>query len=60
MSYRFSSYTRTVLGGALLSLAGSAADGWNGHQWGVPNISGAQDWDNGPEGAPKAAKASLR
>ena len=24
--------------------------GWNGHQWGVPNISSAQDWDNGPEG----------
>ena len=28
-------------------------DGWNGHQWGVPNMSSAQDWDNGPEGAPK-------
>jgi hypothetical protein len=28
-------------------------DGWNGHQWGVPNISSVQDWDNGPEGAPK-------
>jgi len=28
-------------------------DGWNGHQWGVPNVSSAQDWDNGPEGAPK-------
>ena len=27
-------------------------DGWNGHQWGMPNISGAQDWDNGPDGAP--------
>jgi hypothetical protein len=25
-------------------------DGWNGHQWGVPNISSAQDWDNGPTG----------
>ena len=23
-------------------------DGWNGHQWGVPNVSSAQDWDNGP------------
>ena len=33
-------------------------DGWNGHQWGVPNISGAQDWDNGPDGAPKPAKVS--
>ena len=29
-------------------------DGWNGRQWGMPNISSAQDWDNGPEGAPKA------
>ncbi len=28
-------------------------DGWNGRQWGVPNISTAQDWDNGPDGAPK-------
>ena len=28
-------------------------DGWNGHQWGMPNSSSAQDWDNGPEGAPK-------
>jgi hypothetical protein len=33
-------------------------DGWNGHQWGMPNISSAQDWDNGPEGAPKAGKVS--
>jgi hypothetical protein len=28
-------------------------DGWNGHQWGMPNVSSVQDWDNGPEGAPK-------
>ena len=35
-------------------------DGWNGHQWGLPNISAAQDWDNGPEGAPKAQRVSLR
>jgi len=28
-------------------------DGWNGHNWGVPNTSSAQDWDNGPDGAPK-------
>jgi len=28
-------------------------DGWNGHQWGMPNQSSAQDWDNGPDGAPK-------
>ena len=33
-------------------------DGWNGHQWGMPNISSAQDWDNGPDGAPKPAKVS--
>jgi hypothetical protein len=33
-------------------------DGWNGHQWGLPNISSAQDWDNGPEGAPKLQKVS--
>jgi hypothetical protein len=26
-------------------------DGWNGHQWGMPNISSVQDWDNGPDGA---------
>ena len=31
-------------------------DGWNGHDWGMPNISSAQDWDNGPEGAPKPGK----
>ena len=29
-------------------------DGWNGHQWGMPNISSVQDWDNGPEGAAPA------
>ena len=28
-------------------------DGWNGHQWGMPNVSSAQDWDNGPDGAAK-------
>ncbi len=27
--------------------------GWNGNDWGMPNISSAQDWDNGPEGAEK-------
>jgi hypothetical protein len=35
-------------------------DGWNGHQWGVPNVSSVQDWDHGPEGAPKPAKVSMR
>jgi hypothetical protein len=33
-------------------------DGWNGHQWGMPNISSVQDWDNGPDGAPKPQKVS--
>jgi len=33
-------------------------DGWNGHQWGLPNISSAQDWDHGPDGAPKPQKVS--
>ncbi|MBI4501256.1 MAG: hypothetical protein HY700_08860 [Gemmatimonadetes bacterium] len=33
-------------------------DGWNGHQWGMPNQSSAQDWDNGPDGAPKVNKVS--
>ena len=37
-------------------------DGWNGRQWGMPNISSAQDWDRGPEGAPagKSSKVSMR
>ncbi len=35
-------------------------DGWNGHQWGMPNVSSAQDWDNGPDGAPKTSRVSLR
>jgi hypothetical protein len=35
-------------------------DGWNGHQWGMPDISSAQDWDNGPDGAPKPSKVSVR
>ena len=34
--------------------------GWNGKQWGLPNVSNAQDWDNGPEGAPKPARVSVR
>jgi hypothetical protein len=35
-------------------------DGWNGRQWGMPNQSSAQDWDNGPDGAPKPQKVSVR
>ncbi len=27
-------------------------EGWNGHQWGMPNVSSAQDWDKGPDGGP--------
>jgi hypothetical protein len=23
-------------------------NGWNGADWGMPNISSAQDWDNAP------------
>jgi hypothetical protein len=34
--------------------------GWNGHQWGMPNISSVQDWDNGPDGAPKSQRVSIR
>ncbi|MBI4419939.1 MAG: hypothetical protein HY560_03870 [Gemmatimonadetes bacterium] len=33
-------------------------EGWNGHQWGMPNQSSAQDWDNGPDGAPKPQRVS--
>jgi hypothetical protein len=35
-------------------------DGWNGHQWGMPNVSSVQDWDNGPDGAPKPQRVSVR
>jgi hypothetical protein len=28
-------------------------DGWNGHDWGMPNNSSAIDWDKGPDGAKK-------
>ena len=40
------------------SLKMDGFDGWNGHQWGMPNVSSAQDWDNGPDGAPKPARVS--
>ncbi len=30
--------------------------GWNGEDWGMPNISSAQDWDHGPPGARPVAK----
>jgi hypothetical protein len=35
------------------SLKMEGFDGWNGHQWGMPNQSSAQDWDNGPDGLVK-------
>ena len=27
-------------------------EGWNGEDWGMPNISSVQDWDNGPVSRP--------
>jgi hypothetical protein len=33
-------------------------NGWNGRQWGMPNQSSAQDWDNGPDGAPRPQRVS--
>jgi hypothetical protein len=34
-------------------------NGWNGEDWGMPNISSAQDWDHGPPGArPVAGKTA--
>ncbi len=35
-------------------------DGWNGHDWGMPNVSSAQDWDHGPDGAPRPRKAAVQ
>jgi hypothetical protein len=32
-------------------------DGWNGHDWGMPNISSVQDWEHGPDGAPRPIAA---
>ena len=32
-------------------------DGWNGHDWGMPNVSTAQNWETGPEGVPNAPVA---
>jgi hypothetical protein len=32
--------------------------GWNGHTYGMPNISSVQDYDHGPEGAPAPASGS--
>jgi hypothetical protein len=28
-------------------------DGWSGHRWGMPDISSVQDWEHGPDGAPR-------
>jgi hypothetical protein len=35
-------------------------DGWNGKDWGMPNVSSAQDWDNGPDGAPRNKPVTMR
>jgi hypothetical protein len=32
--------------------------GWNGHDFGMPNISSVQDYDHGPEGAPARSASS--
>jgi hypothetical protein len=32
--------------------------GWNGPDWGMPNISAAQDWDHGPPGTTAAHTAA--
>ena len=42
----------------LLFVILGAAQWINGHQWGMPNVSSAQDWDNGPDGAPKPQRVS--
>jgi hypothetical protein len=34
--------------------------GWNGEDWGMPNISSAQDWDHGPPGAPAPHKVASK
>jgi hypothetical protein len=34
--------------------------GWNGDDWGMPNISSAQDWDHGPPGAPAPHKVATK
>lgn len=33
-------------------------DGWNGHTYGMPNISSVQDYVHGPEGAPPVSSAA--
>ena len=33
--------------------------GWNGHDYGMPNISSVQDYDHGPEGAPARAASAV-
>jgi hypothetical protein len=35
-------------------------DGWNGHDWGMPNISSVQDYDHGPDGAGAAHVTATR
>jgi hypothetical protein len=33
-------------------------NGWNGRDWGMPNASSAQDWDNGPDGVRRSGRVS--
>ena len=33
-------------------------DGWDGRHFDLPNVSSAQDWDNGPDGAPKPGRTN--
>jgi hypothetical protein len=35
-------------------------DGWSGRRWGMPDISSVQDWEHGPDGAPKHAMQTTR
>jgi len=35
-------------------------DGWNGHDWGVENVSSVQDWDRGPTQAREAERGGRR
>jgi hypothetical protein len=46
--------------GGFYALRMEGFNGWNGHQWGVPNVSSVQDWDNGPDGAPKPTRVSVQ
>ena len=48
------------IGTGLWTFRMNGFDGWNGNEWGMPNQSSVQDWDNGPDGAPTSARVSAR